>query len=76
MSNATRAIARQCPRRCDLREQNQHELPLRHSVDAGLIDLAWLDACPLLAYLRTDPRFIELRDQVAARVAPVLAALA
>ncbi len=48
---------------------------LRRSVDAGLLDLAWLDACPLLAPLRGDPRFIAMREEVAARVAPVLAAL-
>jgi serine/threonine-protein kinase len=48
---------------------------LRRSVDAGLLDLAWLDACPLLASLRGDPRFVAMRDEVAARVAPVLTAL-
>ncbi len=29
-----------------------------------LVDLAWLDGCPLFAFVRDDPRFIELRARV------------
>ncbi|MSP61180.1 MAG: tetratricopeptide repeat protein, partial [Myxococcales bacterium] len=46
------------------------------AVEAGLLDLAWLDRCPVLASVRPDPRFAVLRARVEARVAPVLAALA
>jgi serine/threonine-protein kinase len=45
------------------------------SVDGGLVDLGWMDRCPLLAPLRSDAKFAELRARVAERVAPVLAAL-
>jgi serine/threonine protein kinase/tetratricopeptide (TPR) repeat protein len=34
----------------------------------GLLDLSWLDRCPLLAPLRPDPRFLRLRGEVATRV--------
>ncbi len=41
----------------------------------GLIDIAWLDRCPLFAGLRTSPRFVTARHRVAARAAEVLDAL-
>ncbi|HUH04759.1 MAG TPA: protein kinase [Kofleriaceae bacterium] len=34
---------------------------------AGLVDLFWLDRCPLLLEARTDPRFIEIRDRIQQR---------
>lgn len=39
-----------------------------------LIDLSWIDRCPLFDDLRTEPRFAVVRAKVAARVARVLAA--
>jgi len=39
----------------------------------GLVDLVWLDHCPLLAPLRQDARFLALRRIVEERGAPVLA---
>jgi serine/threonine-protein kinase len=43
-------------------------------VDAGLLDLAWMDRCPLLAPLRPLPAFAGLRARVADRAAPVIQA--
>jgi serine/threonine-protein kinase len=34
---------------------------------AGLVDLFWLDRCPLLREARTDPRFVDLRDRIQQR---------
>lgn len=48
--------------------------PLAESVAAGLLDLTWLRRCPLLAALRSDPRFIAGERAVAAATAPILAA--
>jgi serine/threonine-protein kinase len=50
--------------------------PLADAVDAGLIDLCWIDRCLLLAPLRVEPKFAELRARVAARARPVVAAFA
>jgi len=47
---------------------------LAASVDAGLIDLVWIDGCPLLRPLRADARFAPLRARVFERVALVRAA--
>ncbi len=33
----------------------------------GLIDVTWMDRCPLLAPMRSSPAFVEVRDRVAAR---------
>jgi serine/threonine-protein kinase len=33
----------------------------------GLIDLTWMDRCPLLAPMRSSPAFEAVRDRVAAR---------
>jgi serine/threonine-protein kinase len=41
----------------------------------GLIDISWLDRCPLLDRLRDSPRFAEARRGIAARASAVLAAL-
>jgi hypothetical protein len=45
------------------------------TIAAGLFDVSWMDACPVLGPLRTDPRWAERRDVVARRAAAVLAAL-
>ncbi len=47
---------------------------LAESVAAGLLDLTWLRRCPLLASLRSDPRFIASERAIAAGTAPILAA--
>ncbi len=48
---------------------------LRESVDAGLLDLLWMDRCPVLDAVRKDARFEPLRAEVAARAQPVRSAL-
>jgi hypothetical protein len=48
---------------------------IRTAVDLGLVDIAWLDGCPLLDAARRDPAFAALRDQVAVRARRVLAEL-
>jgi TolB-like protein/tRNA A-37 threonylcarbamoyl transferase component Bud32 len=40
---------------------------LEAAVDLALVDLAWLDGCPLFDFLREEPRFIEVRSRVRAR---------
>ena len=45
------------------------------SVELGLTDLLWVDRCPLLDFIRTDPRFAPTRTQVAARAGAIVAAL-
>ena len=42
---------------------------------AGLIDLAWMDHCPLLGAARSEPRFLAARAHVAGRTAGILAEL-
>ena len=42
---------------------------------AGLIDVMWLDHCPLFAPLKALPQFHEIRDRVAKRARAVHAAL-
>jgi serine/threonine-protein kinase len=59
---------------CYVGEHERAMSALAAAVDAGLIDLAWLDCCPLLAPLRADPRFVEARARVAERILPVQAA--
>jgi serine/threonine-protein kinase len=44
---------------------------LPDAIDAGLLDVAWMDRCPLLAPLRERPAFAALRERVAMRAAPV-----
>jgi serine/threonine-protein kinase len=48
---------------------------VRVSDEHGLIDIVWLDRCPLLAEIRSDPRFQEIRRKTAIRTQRVLAAL-
>ena len=50
-------------------------LHVEHAVRAGLLDLQWLDHCPLLAPLRTREDYPPLREQVEARALAVAAAL-
>ena len=45
------------------------------AVDLGLVDIAWMDHCPLLDDLRKDPEFAPLRERVAVRAKVVLMAL-
>jgi serine/threonine-protein kinase len=42
---------------------------------AGLIDLGWLDHCPLFPPLRSHPRWAPVREVIAARAAEIRAAL-
>ncbi len=44
---------------------------LHTAVDFGLLDLSWLDSCPVIARLRTHPEFPALRQRVAAIAEPV-----
>jgi serine/threonine-protein kinase len=48
---------------------------VRRSVEAGLIDILWMDGCPLLASIRTDPAFPALREIVAERAKAIQRAL-
>jgi serine/threonine-protein kinase len=50
------------------------EATIARAVDGGLLDLAWMDRCPLLAELRVRPSFAGLRDIVEKRTEPVLRA--
>jgi hypothetical protein len=47
---------------------------LPDAIEAGLLDVAWMDHCPLLAPLRERPAFAPMRDRVVSRAAPVAAA--
>ncbi len=42
---------------------------------AGLIDLHWVDLCPLFGRIRSEPRFIAVRARIARRAEDVVAAL-
>lgn len=48
---------------------------LERADSAGLIDLHWVDCCPLLAPLRSEPRFLAARARVAQRAEDVIAQL-
>jgi serine/threonine-protein kinase len=50
------------------------EEALPDAVEAGLLDVAWMDRCPLLARLRERPAFGAMRERVALRASPVVAA--
>ena len=47
----------------------------RCAIDAHLLDLAWIERCPTLEPLRSDPRWPPLREMVALRAGRILAAL-
>lgn len=54
-----------------------HDLALRalaRATELGLIDITWLDGCPLFSPLTIDLRWRVIRDDVAERAARVLAA--
>ena len=40
---------------------------VKAAVDLGLIDIAWMDKCPLLESARKHPEFADLREKVALR---------
>ncbi|MCA9647367.1 MAG: hypothetical protein KC492_42045, partial [Myxococcales bacterium] len=65
--------------RCELLaiqgDTQQAMIDLEQSVAAGLIDLLWLENCPLLAGLRSRPEFEPLRREVAGRADAVIDAL-
>jgi serine/threonine protein kinase/tetratricopeptide (TPR) repeat protein len=44
---------------------------LREAADIVLVDLDWLDHCPLFQRLRSDPRFVALRAEVKRRGEPI-----
>jgi len=39
---------------------------LEHAIRNGLIDITWMDRCPLFQFVRGHERFIDMRDRVAA----------
>jgi eukaryotic-like serine/threonine-protein kinase len=49
-------------------------LALQEGAEGWLIDLAWLDRCPLFDELRGDPRFVKARALVASRAEEIVAA--
>ncbi|HVY45774.1 MAG TPA: tetratricopeptide repeat protein, partial [Minicystis sp.] len=49
--------------------------PIERALDAGLIDFAWLERCPLFGdRLRAEPRFVAARERLRERVARIVAA--
>jgi serine/threonine-protein kinase len=48
---------------------------LKEAVDSGLLDLFWMDRCPVLDPVRRDARFAALRAEVEARVSRIESAL-
>jgi hypothetical protein len=47
---------------------------LAKAAELGLIDVTWLDRCPLFPQVSGDLRWLAIRDYVAQRAASVLAA--
>lgn len=47
---------------------------LEAAADLVLVDLAWLDGCPLFEFVRADPRFVDLRARVRARAEAIWSA--
>lgn len=56
------------------REPERALEPLAIAATKGLMDVVWLDHCPLFTQLADDARFAPIRAQVAERAARVLAA--
>jgi hypothetical protein len=55
--------------------QDEEALALaERAVRAGLLDLVWLERCPLLAALASKPRYQQLHAQLHARVDATLRA--
>ena len=57
-----------------LREPERSLEALANSIDLGLMDITWLDACPVFHELYDDPRWQAMRAEVSARATRVLAA--
>jgi hypothetical protein len=56
---------------------DEHELALRalgHAADMGLLDVTWLDGCPLFTRFAHDLSWRILRDDIARRADRALAA--
>jgi len=49
---------------------------IAQAVTSGLLDVVWMDRCPVFDPVRADPRFAPLREEVSARAGRVVAALA
>ena len=58
----------------DARSPERALAHVRRAVASGLLDVAWMSACPLLAPLRDAPDWAALHGEVAARAARVRAA--
>jgi len=56
-----------------LADRASEHLPILE--ENALLDLTWLRRCPLLAPIRTDPRFVSLERSTAARAARVIEVL-
>jgi serine/threonine-protein kinase len=61
--------------RLGLREDDAGLRLVEEAVTSGLVDITWMDRCPLLAPIRARPEFPVLRTQVARRAETVLRAL-
>jgi hypothetical protein len=48
---------------------------IEKAVDLGLLDIGWLDHCPLLQQLASSDRFQKMRERVAVRAREVLTVL-
>ena len=48
---------------------------IQAALDAGLLDICWMDRCPVLGPVRSDARWAPLRAEVEARARRVRAAL-
>jgi serine/threonine-protein kinase len=57
-----------------LEDAEQALTALGRVTDAGLIDIVWLDRCPLFDALRTDPQFLTIRATVKKRADEILEA--
>jgi eukaryotic-like serine/threonine-protein kinase len=60
---------------CFVFEVDQALHAVEQAIESGLIDILWMDRCPVLAPLRADARFAPLRATVDARAQRVIAAL-
>ena len=57
-----------------LGERERALASIGRSVEAGMLDLVWLERCPLLASLRDDPRYAAAHAELGRRAAVVLEA--
>ena len=57
-------------------DQNERALDMLAAADGhGLLDVVWLERCPLLEPIRSHPRFVAVKDHVAVRAQRVIRAL-